>query len=135
MPTGNVKNITLNADQRAQYNLNRIDFEGNYFAMEKSVNGGSEFKVGKTCDYTVTHPGKEGKLDWIRYNESLTTPMVQTFLDKRDILIISQNAMTNAVNFAQGRNMTDGDVVAKAMLFAEATIINAQKLASKYLKL
>lgn len=133
---GVVKNIAYNITCINGYSLNEITFTNNYIADEKKVflspQESSGFCAGQEYLYEITHPGKNGKKDWIKANQVVTADIV---LEQKDCLIIAQHSMRCAIDLFISDKVISDDVEDDienikfiAFKISIATIENAKKL-------
>jgi hypothetical protein len=134
MPTKNVTSIHLSAESRANFNMNRITFDDGTSGLEREPSPNvSNFKEGQQCEYRITHPGNNGKPDWIQF-VSVSGEEKFSFDGLKDFLIVSQNAMTNAVKFivSQGSTIGEKDLFELQERMAAQMIGTARKLCKQH---
>lgn len=126
--------IELGVEEKSGHVLNRITFQDGTSAMEKMVGNGSGFTKGEIAVFEITSPGKSGKPDWILFKHKELSDkeqaVVQKFEDQKkgfttvkrnpdtpgiipvkEFMIMSQNALTNAVSYCNASGVTDFEKV------------------------
>ncbi len=70
-----VREIIYGVEIKGNNHLNKIVFADDYYAMEVTADPTrSNFSISKTSEFVVTHPGFNGKPDWIEARNSENVP-------------------------------------------------------------
>src|SRR5205809_475879 len=127
--------------QRGSNNIHLISFididEKPYQAEEMERELKSRFVVNQVNNFELTHPGKNGYLDWIRFtsvaNSVTGVPAPKPTTLQRDDIMIATTAFNAAVNLGLKHKWPNEKIIDEAFNFASNIKLIARQVSEEFI--